>query len=995
MPKMKGDDIMAGGYDGSIRIDTRINTLPIDNGIEKIENKLKSLGSAIGIAFGAKELVSFGQSAINAASDLTEAQNVVDTAFGEMSYKMEQFASTALETYGISELTAKTMGSTYMAMAKGMGVATDAASDMAVTLTGRLSDIMSFYNKTQSEVDTIGRAVITGETEPLKAIGVVMTQTNLEAYAMAQGLSKTYSEMSANEQLLVRYKYFLEQTSLAQGDFAKTSDSWANQTRLLSERLDQFMTNLGNVLINTFTPALQFANEAVSFLNELFFGGNEEDTTAAKNAVKVTDEVAAVGTAAEKSQKKLNALLSSFDELHIISGSGSDDEDSGAVGIDTSNLLGVNLEADTSTAKSAAKKYREILEEIYLTVKNHPFTQAITGVFDTIGKIIGGYSEKKYNVSSFVDALLNILSAIIAFKAVSSAVKIITSSFKAIKTAFTTLKDVCSNVGLFLGVGTGGFALAIGIAAGFALMMSAILEFSKTMMNQKIEEKFGDIRLSFEQVEELCSPISEGYEKMAQKFQKHRDTIDNLKSDFSDLNTELGETLDNYTKMGNVDAADVPKLKQTLESTIDSLDELLSEQTFGSANMLENFFSLDGIDDDEQNVLDEITSFGNSLDGKIETIRSQIQSITQRAIDENRNLLESEIQNIRDLYDEIEKYGNIKNTAVANAAWDLLDTDISGNIQIDKTSYEMLLERVSEAEQNALTSISSQREEMYKEINEMAELMRIDGSSVAEINKFKEESYEAINKTYDDERADAVIKANKLRSKIASGLAASIMNEDGITITNQEYTNPFDFLFNYGDIDVSNMVIRITSEIENAQDQILSAAFDKSRVQSRFDSAYSNLDRDALNESFSAAGQEAGISFSNGFNEGTSSSKFDYVPVSETFLSEGNKSGRAWSEGFYSGTSDENSFKYIPTSEIFTQEGLASGKAWKDGFVSGVSDISIQSPTITNIPNTSSSSTLDINLFINNEKVDSEVITPDWRKPVTYNKNIITNGKGE
>ncbi|MDE7361059.1 MAG: phage tail tape measure protein, partial [Oscillospiraceae bacterium] len=289
---------MAGSYDGSIRINTAINAVPIDNGLAQIENKIKGLAATIGVAFGVKELINFSKRSIDAASDLAEAQNVVDTAFGDMSYKMEQFAATALETYGISELTAKNMGSTYMAMAKGMGVATDAASDMAVTLTGRLSDIMSFYNKTQSEVDTIGRALITGETEPLKAIGVVMTQTNLSAYAMAQGFAKTYDEMSSNEQLLVRYKYFLEQTALAQDDFAKTSEGWANQTRLLSERINEFMTNLGSIIMNVLTPALQFANEAVTFLNDLFFGGKtEEETTAAKNAEAITDEVTSMGTA--------------------------------------------------------------------------------------------------------------------------------------------------------------------------------------------------------------------------------------------------------------------------------------------------------------------------------------------------------------------------------------------------------------------------------------------------------------------------------------------------------------------------------------------------------------------------------------------------------------------------------------------------------------------------------------------------------------------------
>ncbi len=84
----KGDDEMAGSYDGSIRIDTAINAAPVDNGLARIENKIKSLAATIGLAFGVKELIDFGKRSIDAASDLAEAQNVVDTAFGEMSYKM-------------------------------------------------------------------------------------------------------------------------------------------------------------------------------------------------------------------------------------------------------------------------------------------------------------------------------------------------------------------------------------------------------------------------------------------------------------------------------------------------------------------------------------------------------------------------------------------------------------------------------------------------------------------------------------------------------------------------------------------------------------------------------------------------------------------------------------------------------------------------------------------------------------------------------------------
>ncbi|MGN1338873.1 MAG: hypothetical protein ACI4WS_01140 [Oscillospiraceae bacterium] len=517
---------MAGNYDGSIRIDTQINTQPISNGIGQIESKIKGLASAVGLAFGVKELIDFGSKAVSAASDLAEAQNVVDTAFGEMSYKMEQFAATALDTYGISELTAKNMGSTYMAMAKGMGVATDAASDMAVTLTGRLSDIMSFYNKTQSEVDTIGRAMITGETEPLKAIGVVMTQTNLEAYAMAQGLNKAYSEMSAQEQLLVRYKYFLEQTSMAEGDFAKTSEGWANQTRLLSERLNQFITNMGQVLMNIFTPALQFANEAVTFLNDLFFGGNEEDSTAVKNAEAVSDEVAAVGTEAEKSEKKLNNLLSGFDELHIISGAKNEEDDTTEAGIDTSNLLGVSLEQDAATAKKSSKKYRDILNEIYLAFKRHPLTKLIEDILKNLGEFFG-FIDENGNISAgdIVTTLENILTAFLAYKALDGTVGIVknfSSGFGGLLKLITAHPVAAAIVGL----------TALGIA---------VYELTLELKKQDIADCFGDISISFEEIAELTDPISSGIDKVADAFSDNKSKLETAKDNFKEIATAVQE----------------------------------------------------------------------------------------------------------------------------------------------------------------------------------------------------------------------------------------------------------------------------------------------------------------------------------------------------------------------------------------------------------------------------------------------------------------------
>lgn len=726
---------MAGNYDGSIRIDTQINTQPISTGISQIENKIKGLASAVGLAFGVKELIEFGSKAISAASDLAEAQNVVDTAFGEMSYKMEQFAATAMDTYGISELTAKNMGSTYMAMAKGMGVATDAASDMAVTLTGRLSDIMSFYNKTQSEVDTIGRAMITGETEPLKAIGVVMTQTNLQAYAMAQGLNKSYTEMSAQEQLLVRYKYFLEQTALAQGDFAKTSEGWANQTRLLSERLNQFITNLGQLLINTFTPALQFANEAVTFLNDLFFGGNsEEDSTAVKNAEAVADEVAAVGTAAEKSEKKLNNLLSGFDELHIISGAKNEEDDTTEAGIDTSNLLGVSLEQDTATAKKSAKKYRDILNEIYLAFKQHPLTKLIEGILGDLGEFFG-FIDESGNISAgeIVTTLENILTAFLAYKALTG----VLGGISSFKNAFGGL------IGLITAHPVA--AAIVGITA----LGIAVYDLTLELKKQNIAECFGDISISFEEIAALTDPISGGIDEVAAAFADNKSKLETAKDNFKEIATAVQETMDSF-KSGENDGS-VEGFAQQLEEFIDSALGVNNAVTDTSA--LEALYASDGvISEAEQKSLDMISDIGSSVAGKIETIRAQIHTITQTAIDENRSLLESELQNIQDLYSEIARMTSMQEDIKTTATWERLK---SGAYTYN--SYAELADAIQEAQEQAQKSRDEVQQSSYENvISAIAYGLQNGTMTEDEAERYKKEQFALI---------DDSIKANEIESK--------------------------------------------------------------------------------------------------------------------------------------------------------------------------------------------------------------------------------------
>ena len=264
---------MAAGYDGSIRIDTRLDTSGFQKGISGLPKQLSGLTKAANVlstaltaAFAVDKVIAFGKAAIDLASDLQEVENVVDVAFGDMKYMVEEFADTSIEKFGMSQLAAKKTASTYMAMSKGLGITGERAAEMALAVTGLTGDMASFYNVSQEVADTALKSIWTGETESLKQFGVVMTQTNLQQFAYEKGIQKNITAMTQAEQVQLRYLYVTEQLSMAQGDFARTSNSWANQTRILSENWKELLSILGSGLIEVLLPVVQFLNGVVKAL---------------------------------------------------------------------------------------------------------------------------------------------------------------------------------------------------------------------------------------------------------------------------------------------------------------------------------------------------------------------------------------------------------------------------------------------------------------------------------------------------------------------------------------------------------------------------------------------------------------------------------------------------------------------------------------------------------------------------------------------------------
>lgn len=220
------------------------------------------LTSAIQTATSA--IKTFATESISAASDLVEVQNVVDVTFGSSTDTINSWAKAAVNAYGLSETKAKQYTSTIGSMLKSMGIDGEEITQMSTDLAGLAADMASFYNLDYDEAFSKIRSGLSGETEPLKTLGINMSVANLEAYALAQGIDTAYDKMSQAEQATLRYQYLLEATEDAQGDFSRTSDSYSNEMRKLETNLERIKTDFGQGLLAVVTPAISMLNNALS-----------------------------------------------------------------------------------------------------------------------------------------------------------------------------------------------------------------------------------------------------------------------------------------------------------------------------------------------------------------------------------------------------------------------------------------------------------------------------------------------------------------------------------------------------------------------------------------------------------------------------------------------------------------------------------------------------------------------------------------------------------
>lgn len=401
---------------GSVELGVKLNenlvkdSAKVANKAESIlTNKFSSIGATIGKVLALGALVKFGSQCIKLGSDLAEVQNVVDVTFPTMSKQVNEFAQNAITSIGMSQKVAKEYMGQLGSMAQAFGYNEKASFGMAKAITNLTGDVASFYNLSNDEAFTKLKSVFTGETESLKSLGVVMTQTALDEFAMAHGFGKTTDKMSEQEKVALRLAFVQNALANASGDFARTSDGWANSTRVLSLRFEELKATIGQGLINVFIPIIAVINAVLGRLQTLanYFvaftrlisgkkGASDATGSMANNLKKagkstggLTSGLGKAGKNAGKvadNLKKAKGFLAGFDDLNVVS-STDDSSSKGSKGVGAGGADFGNMNVPKGSADLSG------VDEIYNRIK---------GTFDKITNFLG---KNKVTITSLLGGM--------------------------------------------------------------------------------------------------------------------------------------------------------------------------------------------------------------------------------------------------------------------------------------------------------------------------------------------------------------------------------------------------------------------------------------------------------------------------------------------------------------------------------------------------------------------------------------------------------------
>lgn len=540
----------------------------LSSGFGGIASKLTKLVIGVNAAKGA---FSGLKSAMDYSSNLTEVQNVVDVGFGKYKSKIEDLAKTSIQDYGMSELTAKQIAGRFQAMGTAIGFSQKKMSGMSTELTKLSADMASFYNVNQEDVAKSMQSVFTGTTMPLRKYGIDLTQATLQEWAHKQGIDANIKSMSQAEKTMLRYQYVMSQTGAAQGDFARTSNTWANQTRMLQQNFQQLGSTIGQIAINAFKPFVKamnstliqldkFAKSARDALGKIFGWEYEEGGGVTQNykddmedAADGANDTADATKKATKAQKEFNKQLQGFDRLNNLTSSKGKDNDGDRKGSGTSvgelSNIGSGSGGKWKQKDSIFKKFESDIDTLEKLGKK---------ISDTLSKAMESIDWKSIyeKAAGFGTGLASFLNGLFAggegARLFSDLGSTIANSMNTVLTGLNSFATTFSwdEFGRNLGIGINGFFTTwdAGLTAdAFNNMANGVLTAMKSALNRihwdLIAKRIGELIKGID-----TKGIGENFGKLVNSMVNALYTLVSNKETWKDLGTKIGDGINGFFK---------------------------------------------------------------------------------------------------------------------------------------------------------------------------------------------------------------------------------------------------------------------------------------------------------------------------------------------------------------------------------------------------------------------------------------------------------------
>lgn len=605
---------------------------------DNIDNRFSALAKKLAAGFSAvkigKALLDIGSAAIEAASDLQEVQNVVDQTFGESSGVIDSWAKNASKQFGLTETQAKRFSSTMGAMLKSSGLAGDKIVDVSTDLAGLAADMASFYNLDFDEAFAKIRSGISGQTMPLKELGIDMSVATLNAFALQQGLEKSFNQMTQGEQVMLRYQYLMNATADAQGDFSNTIDGFANSKRLFESNLESLKTKLGDLLL----PAAQ---SAVSTLNEFL-----DKLTGTRTDKTVLDDFADIDTRLANKLEQIQGIRSEAqllsDELDHIFGKKNEETgeiEGGKETADTIAKLGVTSDEAKAYLESLGFSTEEIdekqtswLETCKRLVKTIPGLNSIINT--ETGEVKGGTQA----VRDYIDAWEKGQTKLAYMKAHEEKGAVLNQEFSDLpglkldadlaawrmKKAFEKVRAVYQKYGKTLG-----FDSKTGKLSSFSDWFGITPEDKAALEEFRKEVEDTGLALDYVQKKGEYENRQKAYEDAKQMYAEEGEMIDSLEDGIKDVGQAQEDWLDKVGKTG-----------EEIQKIVDEAQQAL-------ANLSDY---VEGVHDSTAKAIDSAVSGFNKIETPMMKNRQKVKDLTESitALDKKSKDYKDDLKKIND-----------------------------------------------------------------------------------------------------------------------------------------------------------------------------------------------------------------------------------------------------------------------------------------------------------------------------------------------------------